>query len=76
MPAFGPKQCGDPPIAIAAVVAGKPHHRFRQGFFIVSSNGMAPLHRAMLTENPAGEPLRDTKTLLGMDHTLAAAFGA
>jgi hypothetical protein len=30
----------------------------------------------MLPQNAAGEPLRDTKTLLDMDDALAAAFGA
>jgi hypothetical protein len=76
MPALGLKQSRHPAIAVAAIIAGKTHHRFGQGLLIVTLNLMASLDRTVLSQDPTGKPFRDTDPLLDMDNTAPAALGA
>jgi hypothetical protein len=76
IPALGLKQSRHPAITVAAIIAGKAEHRLSQGILIVTVNLLTALHRAVLSQNPAGKPFGYAKTLLDMDDALAAAFGA
>jgi len=75
-PAVGPQQCGDTPIAIAAIRTGQPDDRRGQGRFIIPDQVQLALSRTRLTDSPAGPPLRDVQPLLQMCYALPTAFGA
>ena len=60
MPALGLKLSRHPAITVAAITAGKTHHRFGQGSLIVTLNPLAALDRAVLSQNPTGKPFGDT----------------
>jgi hypothetical protein len=58
-PAVGAQQCGDAPIAVAAICASQPDDRLTQCRFIIADLVRFALGRTWLTDSPAGPPFRD-----------------
>ena len=58
MPTAIPQQSGDPPVALAPVLAGQRHDLARQRIFVRSVHSLVALCPSPLPQQPAGMPLR------------------
>jgi|TARA_B100001971_G_scaffold137830_1_gene127337 hypothetical protein len=75
-PAFGFEKGRDPPVTVAAILAGKADDVRGQRLLIVRNDRPAPLRRPGLFQIPADPALRKIELLLNMNHTPSAALGA
>ena len=76
LPAGVAQQGGDPPVSVAAVLAGQLDHVRHQAVLVVAAARDAALGRAMLPQHPAGAAFRDPEPVADMIDALAAARGA
>src|SRR5690606_22738322 len=75
-PTLGSQHRRDPAIAIAAIPGGEPDDVRRQRLFIRPAFGLLALGRTVLSEDLAGQPLRDGELRHYMVDAAATAGGA
>src|SRR3990172_4467803 len=63
-----PHQRRDPSISVSAVLAGQLHDGQSERILALAGNGCVQLSRAVLTQDPAGTPLRHPKPLAHLLH--------
>ena len=66
----------DPPVSVAAILAGQLDHVRDQALLVGTAARDAALGRAMLPQHPASPALRDPEPVADMIDALAAARGA
>ena len=76
LPAGVAQQGRDPPVTVAAVLAGQFDHVRDQAVFVVAPARDAALGRAMLPQHPASAAFRDPEPVADMIDALAPARGA
>ena len=76
VPALGPQQRCDPPIAVAAILTRQSNNRSGQRFLVIGDDRLIALRRPRLPEDTASAAFR--YRILGHNpgHASAPAFGA
>ena len=76
LPAGVAQQGSDPPVSVAAILAGQLDHVPDQAILVGTATRDAALGRAMLPQHPASPALRDPEPVADMIDALTAARGA
>jgi hypothetical protein len=76
LPACGPQQCRDPPVAVAAILTGQSNNRSRQRIFIHSLDRQVALRSTPLIHQSASMALGEFMLLPRMLNRTATSFRA